>query len=72
MNRSSKNWSDLSGGQEKAGKAPDFSCLDGPSLKSFPAYEQAQTAYSLFYLISLNRFFYNSRYQLKRRIFFIN
>jgi hypothetical protein len=72
LNKNLRDGPAVSQSPERPGQSPNFSCLDGPSLKSFPANEQAQIAYSIFYLISLNQFFYSSRYQSKRNIHLIN
>jgi hypothetical protein len=72
LNKSPGDWPASSSSLERPGKLPNFSCFDGPSLRSFPANEQAQIAYSILYLISLNQFFYSSRYQSKRKIHFLN
>ncbi|MFA4925318.1 MAG: hypothetical protein WC524_01535 [Candidatus Aminicenantales bacterium] len=72
MNKNLRDWPDVSRSLERPGQSANFSCLDGPSLRSFPANEQAQIAYSILYLISLNQFFYSSRYQSKRKIHLIN
>jgi len=72
LNKNLRDWPDVSRSLERPGQSANFSCLDGPSLRSFPANEQAQIAYSILYLISLNQFFYSSRYQSKRKIHLTN